>query len=273
MTTDHAHRAAGDRRTRATAHSRIEPGILYFGTPVVLLSTRDEDGSANLAPMSSAFWLGWRGMLGLGARSQTARNLLREGECVLNLPDDGLAGAVDRLALTTGRDPVPEGKAERGYRLVKDKFGRAGLTPVASQTVRPPRAAECPVALEAVVEATHPLADDDPEQRGGITVFEVRIQRVLVHDAIRMPGTADRVDPDAWRPLIMSFQELYGLGGRVRESALASIPEDMYRGPDIARSRTAGAVAQRSGTEAQATPRQVARAAVEGIEAVAARRP
>ncbi|SEO36342.1 flavin reductase family protein [Actinacidiphila rubida] len=226
-------------------HSRIEPGILYFGTPVVLLSTRNEDGSPNLAPMSSAFWLGWRGMLGLGARSQTAANLVREREVVLNLPDESLAAAVDALALTTGRDPVPDGKAARGYRHVADKFGRAGLTPVPSETVAPPRAAECPVAMEAVVEAAHPLADDDPEQRGGITVFEVRIQRVLVHDAIRMAGSDRRIDPDRWRPLLMSFQELYGLGGRLRPSALAGIPEDVYRGPDIARSRTATAAVGR----------------------------
>jgi flavin reductase (DIM6/NTAB) family NADH-FMN oxidoreductase RutF len=229
------------QNTVAIDHTRIEPGILYFGTPVVLLSTANEDGTPNLAPMSSAFWLGWRCMLGLGARSQTARNLLRERECVLNLPDDRLAGAVDRLALTTGRNPVPQGKAERGYRHEGDKFARAGLTAVASETVRPPRAAECPVAMEAVLEATHPLAEDDPEQRGGIIVFEVRIQRVLVHDEIRLPGSADRIDPDRWRPLIMSFQQLYGLGPRVRESTLARIPERMYRGPDIERSRSAGA--------------------------------
>ncbi|CAG7616329.1 flavin reductase family protein [Actinacidiphila bryophytorum] len=227
--------------TTTLDHTRIEPGILYFGTPVVLLSTANEDGTPNLAPMSSAFWLGWRCMLGLGARSQTAHNLLREREVVLNLPDDRLADAVDRLALTTGRNPVPGGKAERGYRYEGDKFGRAGLTPLPSQTVRPPRAAECPVAMEAVVEATHPLAEDDPDQRGGIIVFEVRVQRVLVHDGIRLPGSTDRIDPDRWRPLIMSFQQLYGLGPRVRESTLARIPEGMYRGPDIARSRVAGA--------------------------------
>lgn len=247
MTTRNAQNHA-DGRTGGPAaqHTRIEPGILYFGTPVVLLSTENEDGSANLAPMSSAFWLGWRAMLGLGARSQTTLNLLRTGECVLNLPDDSLAAAVDALALTTGRDPVPKGKQKRGYRFHKEKFARAGLTPVDSETVRPPRAAQCPVAMEAVVEATHPLADDDPQQRGGIVVFEVRVQRVLVHDAIRMPGTRDRIDPDRWRPLLMSFQELYGLGGRLRESALASIPEDMYRGPDIARSHAAGVAAGHS---------------------------
>ncbi|MEW2522193.1 flavin reductase family protein [Actinacidiphila alni] len=224
--------------TAPEAH-RIEPGILYFGTPVVLLSTVNEDGTPNLAPMSSVFWLGWRAVLGLGARSQTARNLVRDGAAVLNLPEDSMAAAVDRLALTTGRDPVPEGKKRRGYRYEGDKFGRAGLTPVPSETVAAPRVAECPVAMEAVLEATHPLADDDPEQRGGILVFEVRVTRVLVHDRIRAAGTRDRIDPDKWRPLLMSFQHFYGLGPRLHPSALATIPERLYRGPDIERSRAA----------------------------------
>jgi flavin reductase (DIM6/NTAB) family NADH-FMN oxidoreductase RutF len=133
-------------------HTAIEPGILYFGTPVVLISSTNEDGSVNLAPMSSAFWLGWRAVLGLGVRSQTAQNLLRTREGVLNLPSASMASAVDRLALTTGSDPVPEGKRTRGYFHVADKFGRAGLTAVPSSTVGPPRVAECPVAMEVVVE-------------------------------------------------------------------------------------------------------------------------
>lgn len=213
-------------------HTRIEPGILYFGTPVVLISTCNEDGSANLAPMSSAFWLGWRGVLGLGVRSKTSQNMMRTGECVLNLPSDALAPQVDRLALTTGSNPVPPRKVERGYRHEPDKFGRAGLTAVASEAVSPPRVEECPVNLEAVVEATHPIGEE-----GGTMAFEVRILRVHVHEDIRMPGTTDRIDPDRWRPLIMSFQQLYGLGPRVHTSALAQIPERLYRGPDIERAR------------------------------------
>lgn len=227
----------GPVNTTFPAHTAIEPGILYFGTPVVLLSTSNEDGSANLAPMSSAFWLGWRAMLGLGARSKTTLNLLRTRECVLNLPSSAMAAAVDRLALTTGSDPVPPRKEERGYFHVADKFGRAGLTPVPSETVAPPRVAECPVAMEAVLESVHPFAEDDEAQRGGIVGLEVRVQRVLVHDDIRTPGTDDHVDPDAWRPLIMSFQKLYGLGPQVHESTLARIPERMYRSPDIERAR------------------------------------
>jgi len=53
------------------------PAILYFGTPVVLVSSLNPDGSANLAPMSSAWWLGWRCMLGFGGRSAAPQNILR----------------------------------------------------------------------------------------------------------------------------------------------------------------------------------------------------
>ena len=95
---------------------QIEPAILYFGTPVVLIGSNNEDGSFNLAPMSSAWWVGWRCMLGLARNSKTTENMIRSGECVLNLPSAALVGAVDRLARTTGSDPVPPGKAMRGYR-------------------------------------------------------------------------------------------------------------------------------------------------------------
>jgi len=83
-------------------HKVVEPKILYFGTPVVLISTLNEDHSVNLAPMSSAWWLNQSCMLGMSGSSQTVVNLLRERECVLNLPSSELVPAVDRLALLTG---------------------------------------------------------------------------------------------------------------------------------------------------------------------------
>jgi flavin reductase (DIM6/NTAB) family NADH-FMN oxidoreductase RutF len=101
-------------------HVASEPAILYLGTPVVLVGTVNEDGSYNLAPMSSAFWLGWRGILGLAGHSKTPQNMRRTGECVLNLPSADLAAAVNLLALTTGTDPVPAGKLARGYRYEEE---------------------------------------------------------------------------------------------------------------------------------------------------------
>ncbi|SFM91690.1 NADH-FMN oxidoreductase RutF, flavin reductase (DIM6/NTAB) family [Chitinophaga sp. YR627] len=215
-------------------HLRSEPSILYFGTPVVLISTCNEDGSYNLAPMSSVFWLGWRCMLGLSALSKTTENILRTGECVLNLPSVEQVAAVNRLARTTGSDPVPAGKLQKGYRYEPNKFATAGLTPLTADTVSAPRVSECPVHLEAVLEGTYALAQQSEAQRGKILTLEMRITRVHLEENILMQGQENKVDPDKWRPLIMSFQEFYGLGEKVHASTLAEIPESLYRTPDIA---------------------------------------
>lgn len=214
-------------------HITSKPSILYFGTPVLLIGTVNEDGSYNLAPMSSAFWLGWRCMLGLATSSRTTQNILRTGECVLNLASVNEAAAVNRLALTTGTYPVPEGKLRKGYRYEPDKFGTAGLTAIPSLTVDAPRVLECPVQLEAVVAAVHGLADDEPAQRGLITTIEVRIRRVHLEESILLDGMPDKVDPDKWRPLIMSFQGLYGLGPQAYPSTLKQVPERLYRTRDF----------------------------------------
>lgn len=214
-------------------HQISEPVILYFGTPVVLISTLNEDGSPNLAPMSSAWWLGWRCMLGLAASSQTTLNMQRTRECVLNLPSVEQVAAVDRLARTTGTNPVPEGKMRRGYRYERDKFGIAGLTPLPSDIVSAPRVLECPVQLEATVEDVHGLGEHDVDMRGRLLAFEVRIQRVHLEESILMNGERNRIDPDKWRPLIMSFQQFYGLEAhKLSFSTLAQISEELYQTPD-----------------------------------------
>jgi len=209
-------------------HMRVEPSILYFGTPVVLISTLNEDGSTNVAPMSSAWWLGWNCMLGLGAKGHTAHNLMREKECVLNLADVDMVGAVNRLARTTGSDPVPPHKVAMGYRHEKDKLGVSGLTAMPSELVRAPRIDECKVQLEAVLEMVHPFGNR-PDKATTALAFEVRIVRAHIDDSILMKGTVNRINPDAWRPLIMSFCHFYGLGEQVHESTLAQIPEEAYR--------------------------------------------
>jgi flavin reductase (DIM6/NTAB) family NADH-FMN oxidoreductase RutF len=219
-------------------HVVSEPPILYLGTPVVLISTLNEDGTTNVAPMSSAFWLGWRCMLGLGVASQSAQNLRRRRECVLNMPSDSQVDGVNRLALTTGSNPVPAYKAAWGYRHEADKFAVSGFTPARSDTVRPRRIDECPIQMEAVLEAEHKIGESDPAVRGRIVTFEVRVTRVHVEQDLLMAGRANRIDPDKWRPLIMSFQRFFGLkDGQLRDSHLASIPEEKYRSPDVDRAR------------------------------------
>lgn len=200
-------------------HTTIDPTILYWGTPVALISTLNPDGTPNLAPMSSVWWLGWSAMLGLGRMGRTSENLLRTGECVINLPSVEQVAAVDRLALTTGRDPVPEPKVAWGYRYEPDKFACAGLTPVPSSAVAPPRARECPVHMEGVVRAVHRFG-----HKVSASAFEVEIVKLHVDEGLLVPGTTGarpHVDPGAWRPLIMSFTRFFGLGDEVHPSRLA----------------------------------------------------
>lgn len=64
--------------------------------------------------------------------------------------------------------------------------------------------------------------------------------RVHVRPDLLMDGQPNRIDPDRWHPLIMSFQKFYGLSaGQVHASRLADIPESAYRSPDVDRARAA----------------------------------
>ncbi|QMU73168.1 flavin reductase family protein [Streptacidiphilus sp. P02-A3a] len=196
----------------------IVPGlkVLYFGTPVVLISTRNEDGTANLAPMSSAWWLGRSCMLGLGNTAQTTLNMLRERECVLNLPSSAMVDVVDRIALTTGNPDLTPRRLQQGYRYEPDKFTLGGLTEQASELVGAPRVAECPIQLECRVVASHPFQDPDTK----CTYFEVEVDRAHVEEDLVIPGT-HHVDPLGWDPLIMKFCEFFGGGQNVHPSRLA----------------------------------------------------
>ncbi len=209
-------------------HISVEPSILYFGTPVALLSSVNEDGSANLAPMSSVWWLGWNCMLGLGAKGHTAQNLLREKEAVLNLPSAAMVENVNKLAKLTGSDPVPPHKQAMGYRHEKHKFSVSGLSAVPSELVQAPRVKECPVQLEVVLEAAHPFGTR-PDKPTTAIAFEMRVVKAHVEESILVPGVGNHIDPDKWRPLLMSFCKFYGLGERAGYSTLAEIPEEAYR--------------------------------------------
>ncbi len=143
---------------------------------------------------------------------------------------------MNRLAQTTGADPVPEAKRLRGYRFEPRKFEIAGLTPSAGEVVGAPLVRECPCfdggeAFDDSGLFGEGKLDDaraDPEDR--IKSFE---GCTWMSRSSAWRDSRNRVDPDKWRPLIMSFQEFYGLGEKVHASTLGTIPERLYRTPDI----------------------------------------
>ncbi|MFF8554097.1 flavin reductase family protein [Streptomyces sp. NPDC015501] len=197
-------------------HVTITPSILYFGTPVVLLSTENEDGSANLAPMSSAWALGQAIVLGVGVEGQTAHNLRSRPELVINLPAPAQWPAVERLAPLTGRSPVPVAK-QGGFRFEGDKFAAAGLRPEPSELVRPPRVAACPLQLEARA------ARVQPDVTGMFLIVEAQVLKVHADPRIVVPGS-QHVDPARWSPLIYNFRHYYGLGPELGHSFRSRTP-------------------------------------------------
>ncbi|KAM3072605.1 hypothetical protein ACMFMF_006945 [Clarireedia jacksonii] len=130
-----------------------------------------------------------------------------------------MAGAVSFLARTTSSTQILTVKPDKGYQYFKrrngyvevfDKFGHAKLTPLKLEVVRLARIMECLAQME--VE------------------FVVKVLRTHVHETIKMEGWENRIDPDKWRPMIMSFQKLYKLTrGKVKESKLPNIKDEKYR--------------------------------------------
>ncbi|MYN44691.1 flavin reductase family protein [Pseudoduganella sp. FT93W] len=105
--------------------------------PIGWISTLGADGVRNLAPYSFFNAFNYTppliGFSSLG-RKDTLRNIEHSGEFVWNLATRPLAEAMNQSCAAA----PPE----------VDEFALAGVTPLASQLVQPPRVAESPVAFE-----------------------------------------------------------------------------------------------------------------------------
>ncbi len=197
----------------------VEPKILYFGTPVALITTIDLDGNANIGPMSSVWALGWTLMLGLETGSKTYRNLIEQKECVINFPPSSLFEHVEKIANLTGVNPVPDYKKGR-YKYDADKFKSGGFTSLKSALVKAPRIAECQLQFEAVLKNVLKI-NDDPVEASGVAAVEVRIVKVHAEEQLIVDGK--HIDPKKWNPLIYNFRHYYGLGEELGKTFKAEI--------------------------------------------------
>lgn len=196
----------------------VKPKILYFGTPVVLVTTRNADGSPNITPMSSAWALADRVTIGLVDGSQGLGNLLREPECVLNLASDAMYEGVERLAPTTGSNPVPAFKRPAGYRHEADKFALAGWHAEPSLLVSAPRIAEAPLQMEArLLSVDHREVPEWATAAHGYTTLELQVVKVHAHAGIIVPRT-QHIDPRQYHPLFYIFRHYYSAGPRLGQT-------------------------------------------------------
>lgn len=210
-------------------HRQIDLPIYYFGTPVVLISTINEDGSDNIAPSSSIWWLGESCVIGLDGSSKTTENLKRTGECVINLASDEMVVSVDKIANTTGSRSIPLHKKRLGYSYVKDKFLFAGLTAQKSQRVSAKRIGECKIQLEARVAEVHQISRNN--SKSIIPMFSIELDIVTTHidESILMENNPRYVDPEKWHPLIMKFREFYTTREYIHPSRLSKPSVENYR--------------------------------------------
>jgi flavin reductase (DIM6/NTAB) family NADH-FMN oxidoreductase RutF len=192
-----------DDAARGPEHRVVRPRVLYAGTPVVLLATRNDDGTANLAPASSYWALGQMLALGLETEGHTLANLQARPQLTVNFPSPPLWRAVERIADLTGRRDVPVSKADR-YAFHADKFAAAGLTAQPSDLVGPPRVAECLLQLEAEVRRI------TPGVTGDYAIGEAEVVRV--HADPRIIADDEHIDPLAWQPIVYSFRHYFGIG-------------------------------------------------------------
>jgi flavin reductase (DIM6/NTAB) family NADH-FMN oxidoreductase RutF len=193
----------------------ISPEILYFGTPVAVVSTLNPGATTNLAAMSSFWALDDRFVFGLTKFGQTQANLSRTRECVLNFPSPAEWESVERLGHTTGRLPLADYHRRAGIVHAADKFAASGFSPLAS-VVAPLRVAECPVQIEARVLARH-------EGQGNSNVLYFEAQRLRVHASRSVLNRArDRINIDAWSPLFYVFRHYFGKGSRLGKSFRAA---------------------------------------------------
>ncbi|MBP1973177.1 flavin reductase family protein [Cohnella thailandensis] len=186
-------------------HQVIKPKVLYYGTPVIILSTLNEDGSTNISPLSSSWALGNCLVLGLGLEGKAIENLKNRPECVVNVPSSDLWTRVEALAPLTGKNPVPEYKLQNSFRYEKDKFTAAGFTSQGSEHVQPDRILECPLQIEC--EARNIRI---PEHNPSFAIVEA--EAVVVHAHENIVINENHVNTKEWNPLIYNFRHYFGLG-------------------------------------------------------------
>jgi len=194
----------------------IKPKILYYGTPVILLNTLNEDGTDNISPMSSSWALGDCIILGIGLGGKAIENLQRHPECVINVPNPLLWQNVEFLAPYTGKNPVPDSKKNIGFTYEKDKYNISKLTATESKTVKPTRITECPIQIEAIVKHIR-----IPEHSPDFAIVETHVLHVHAHNEIIIEE--NHIDPNKWSPLIYNFRHYFGLGNKLGKTFRSEI--------------------------------------------------
>jgi flavin reductase (DIM6/NTAB) family NADH-FMN oxidoreductase RutF len=171
--------------------------------PIALIATRGRDGTGNLAPFSYFTAVSSAPpciAVSITPKSateakDTLRNISETREFSINLVAEWMIEQVHQTSAA--------------YPYGVDEMEKVGLTPLPSETIRPPRVKESPVQLECILEQLVPVG----EGRGSSTLVIGRIQRLHVASSALIPQSSE-IRTDLVRPIARLGGNDYGrIGG------------------------------------------------------------
>jgi len=139
--------------------------------PIAFASTTDKEGNVNLSPFSffNVFSANPPILIFSPARrvrdnttKHTLENVLEHPEVVINIVNHAM---VEQMSLSSTE-----------YGKGVDEFVKSGLTPIASDTVKPPRVAESPAAFECKVNDVISLGEEGGA--GNLIIAEVKMMHI-----------------------------------------------------------------------------------------------
>jgi flavin reductase (DIM6/NTAB) family NADH-FMN oxidoreductase RutF len=177
------------------------PSVIYSA----VVSTIDANRSPLLSAVVPVVIYGLRLTLDLPWQSTTANNLMRTGECVINLPGPETIAAIERLAQTvTSINKNFDFSFSRA--AVCETLTPAHMTLVPSEAISALRALECPMQLEARIEGSIDTMDHErivPLDKS--VTFGLNVLRVHVDSSVVLSD----VVPNMWTPLMTCLREAY----------------------------------------------------------------
>ena len=179
--------------------------------PIALIATTNPEGEGNLAPFSYFMAVSSQPpciAVSITPKSateekDTLRNIRATGEFTINLVAEWMVEAVNYTSAT-----FPYGV---------DEMTKVGLTPLPSESVRPPRVLESPVQLECRLEQLIPVG----QGHGSSNLVIGRILKAHVaNDALKN----GQIDASKVRPISRLGGNFYGCTDRIFELPRPKLP-------------------------------------------------
>lgn len=157
--------------------------------PIGWISSISEEGITNLAPFSYFNAVGddpphimFAAGRGANANKDTLNNVLTTKQFVVNMVTEELVEQMNSTA-----QGIPPHESE---------FDLAGLTPIPSQKIKPPRVKESPISMECELVHHYTLEDN---KFGGSTILVGRI--ILFHIADNVLLDDFKINLDTYKPV------------------------------------------------------------------------